>query len=799
MPKHLLFLWLWLCRLAVFSQQLRFNEVMISNVDGLLVDNDFPDSWIELHNRSDKTIDIKGYSVQQIVSGKVERYMIPVSCPIVPNGYTLIYCDKNANGVHTSFKLDADGGRLQFFDVQMHIVDEMEYPKMIAPGVGYGRNKAHADLWQWETVSTPGQANEGVFTDVLLPNPVFSMEGRVMSQPETLTITLPDDPSLPADTKIYVTYNGQEPSVASVAGKSFTVNIDKSMVVRAKLISQQALSRPSLTHSYIFHPRQTQIPILSLATDDAYLYDAKKGIFSHDTVSNNMPNYWQKWRRPVNMEYLGIMGDSPLFNQLGETAVAGGASRMYPQKSLKFYAGARFGKKRIKGILWSDKPGLDKNKSFMIRNGGSFSTSTRIADAFIQTLFGRHVNNLDWQAYSPVICYINGQYKGVFGLRERTNEDFVWANYDGNDDIDRVESPLETSNAAFNEFRKVFQNPNATFHDIEALMDMDEFVNYLCLETFSANDDWPGHNVSIWKWRNNGKWRWITKDVDCVGNSMNPNVVDDPLHFNSLWFLTGLGSKDSQEYKLHTYSAAITRSVEFFKVILQMPEFRDQMVDRMAVYLGDFLKPSVTCPLLRQMREEILDEVGCTWELYYPNKSWGKGYLVFYTDKTIDFLQKRPRIMYEQLADFYHLGNVIPMSIETSNNEVSMNHVRLTEGDFSGCCFSRRTFSLSSGSPSIGWEMRTYKAGDAGSENTYVFNQPSISLCMCNFAPCDSVSFVPRVIDVEQFVNTCTDNVLNTTQLECFSASGSRISNQSGGVQIIRTSDGVVSKILRKK
>ena len=35
---------------TVASGQVRINEVMQSNIDGLFVENEFPDSWIELKN-----------------------------------------------------------------------------------------------------------------------------------------------------------------------------------------------------------------------------------------------------------------------------------------------------------------------------------------------------------------------------------------------------------------------------------------------------------------------------------------------------------------------------------------------------------------------------------------------------------------------------------------------------------------------------------------------------------------------------------------------------------------------------
>ena len=39
------------------------NEFMQSNVDFMMVDHDFPDSWVELYNGSGKTIAIQSYLI----------------------------------------------------------------------------------------------------------------------------------------------------------------------------------------------------------------------------------------------------------------------------------------------------------------------------------------------------------------------------------------------------------------------------------------------------------------------------------------------------------------------------------------------------------------------------------------------------------------------------------------------------------------------------------------------------------------------------------------------------------------
>ena len=45
------------------SGHLVINEIMQSNIDLLMVEHDFPDSWVELYNPTGKAINIQGYRI----------------------------------------------------------------------------------------------------------------------------------------------------------------------------------------------------------------------------------------------------------------------------------------------------------------------------------------------------------------------------------------------------------------------------------------------------------------------------------------------------------------------------------------------------------------------------------------------------------------------------------------------------------------------------------------------------------------------------------------------------------------
>ena len=379
---------------ATTEKSLCINEIMQSNIDCYMVNHDFPDSWVELYNPTSSTISLYNYYIGPS-SDVSTAFQITQTVSIAPMEHILIYCDKEANGLHTDFRLEStSAGSLYLFDDTKNLVATLSYPAMPAANIAYGRKSdGEVDNWGWELTPTPGTNNSGDFSEILLPEPVFSMKGQVMTSSGSLTITMPEG-DYPADTKIYLTTDGKEPTTASQSGTSFSFDISNTTCIRAKLISANALSRRSTSHSYIFHPRTTPLPIVSIITDEDYLYSDSEGILS-SYLTDGEPNYKYEWRRPVNTEYFEAVTGQAWFNQLGEVAVGGNTTRAIAQKSLKLYANKRFGTKRYNGTFWEEKPFVKKVKSFILRNGGNFSANSRINDAISQRIPGLALSNLD--------------------------------------------------------------------------------------------------------------------------------------------------------------------------------------------------------------------------------------------------------------------------------------------------------------------------------------------------------------------------------------------------------------------
>ncbi|MCH5238856.1 MAG: CotH kinase family protein [Muribaculaceae bacterium] len=666
--------------------KLWINEIMQSNIDELYVENEFPDSWFEIYNEGGNAMRLVNYRVGD--SKNFEKAYVLTATGIGADGHAVVYCDKVGKGNHTDFRIDSGKGDLYLFDPRGEIVDHISYPKMIAPNVAYGRTVDGGEEWGYELKPTPGEKNEGGVTSLLLPDPVFSMKGNVRYgdlSGQKIKVSIPEGVELPADTRLYITTDGSEPSIESPSYEKeheFTVRQANTLIVRAKLISSEALSPRSVTHSYIFHPREVDLPVISLNTSDNYLYDVTVGIWR---------NYGEDWRRPLNVEYFPGPGSKQEINQVGEFRIHGGWSRAHPQKSLAVYANKRFGTKRYSYPFWNDKKEMEEVKSFILRNGGNCFDHQRINDSFVQTLFGINCKDIDWQAYQPVICYINGEYKGIYDLRERSNEDYVEANYDGLEDIDMIENWEELkagSIDSFEELKKLYNN-NPKYKEMEAAIDVENFVNLFVANAWATNTDFPGNNMVMWRpQKNDGKWRWIFKDMDFFASN--------PSDFNYFNFLFHTGS-----YSVGEGNA--DHAVKLFQVMNGFPEFREMLFDHFFVYMGDFLRPEVTSELLDAMREELREEypfhIDC-YSIWINMDGWNRE-----LDDLKRWCEKRTSSLPDKLIKYYDLGRSTVINIIGGESGFSINEIPVNGDDFYGKWPMKRRMTLKSNDENSGWRL----------------------------------------------------------------------------------------------
>ena len=756
------------------NAQLVINEMMQSNVECIMDDiKEFPDSWVELYNSGTEAVNLKDYKISNKDKEK-KAWQLP-NQTVEAGGYALIYCDKEGkedNRLHANFRLESgkDGNLYLFKDGD--IVDKVEgMKKMPAPDVAFGRKTDGADEWGYQLTPTPGEANTGDICDAkhILGAPVFSELGRVTSNNTaiSLELSLPED--APEGAFITYTTNGSEPTAQSTKYTT-AININKTKVIRAKVFCDGWLSPLSTAQSYIFHPRKMTIPIFSVQTNDKYLNDKNIGLFPNNNSKEDKKTH--DWRRPVNVEFFPAEDKESAFNQPGETRIQGGASRANALKSMVFYANKRFDPdhKRFSYEFFPDqKPGITEFKSFSLRDGGNDFGDMYFRDLIIQRTMAGHVD-LDWQAGHAAVLYINGEYMGMLNIRERSNEDNIYSNYDGLEDLDMVEIGHEEINGQnmfeeelkegtsdfYEAFKAFYSEKGHTLAEYEQWMDVSEYLNVVVMNLFYGNVDWPGNNTVFWRPNDDDTesglpkiWRVIVKDTDfglgLYGRKSDFNTID--LLYNP------------QNYPSDNW-ACTEPATRLLKYMLEDPDIQKMFIDKCCIFMGDFMNAKGTGAIMDAILDEALEEFVAHRDKYNDDGWWGP------TDNRADILSKfenaknwlagyteqgwwgqtttyKPRTEYflQFLTNQYHLGNAIPVTInkdlaDLENIEITVNGHQLSEGTFDGSFFGGQDLSLDwlaiedIDADYNGWTITvTPKSGSATSEflpgTTHTFSIPA--------------------------------------------------------------------------
>ena len=707
--------------------QLIINELMQSNIDCVMDDiNEFPDSWVELYNSGTTAVNLNSFSISDENDPKT-AWTLP-SKTINPGAHILVYCDKEEIGFHTPFRLESGKGGAVYLFSNGTLIDQVEgLKKQPAPNIAYGRKTDGSDSWGYMAKPTPGASNCGETCKDILGAPVFSVNGKVMKdgQPFSLELSLPEGSE---GAEIRYTTDGSEPTRTSNLYQK-PISISNTTVVKAKLFLDGKLSPRATAQSYIFFPRDITLPVISVSTDRKYFYDSKIGIYVDGNYQSGKKNYEFDWRRPINIEFFFEPEQESQINQLCESRIMGGATRGNARKSLAIYANKRFGEKRLKYEFFpDDRPGITDFKSIALRNAGNDFDYLFQRDAIIQLNTARHCD-IDFQAYRPAIFYLNGKYMGMLNIRERSNEDNIYTNYDGLEDLDMFENWWELKEGTwdnYNAFKEFYGEHGHTLAEYDKWMDTMEFLNLMLVNLYYVNRDFPGNNIVMWRPRTDeGRWRWIMKDTDfglgLYGVSAGYNTIKwlyDPNYDK--------GTNWANQYD-HT---------RLFRRLMEDADFKREFIDRAAIYMGDWLNERGT----RAVWDPLYDAI----KYEYPhhrkliNEWWPN-----YNDElknARNWVAQRTAYFYKYIADYYQLGTPLPLTVNKSINEsersemeIMINGVKLSEALFDGKFFKDRRVTLSGkslleGYMITGWKVTT--TDTSGNETTETIEGGEYSFLM---------------------------------------------------------------------
>ncbi len=388
------------------------------------------------------------------------------------------------------------------------------------------------------------------------------------------------------DDVVWELYIGEgQPNEVSRESKDGQFTVSKTTNYRFRLFRDGYLPSVPVTRSFIKTSNDYSLPIISIVGDQKYFTDPKTGIDCDGDGTNgktgngqDMPrNYNMDWDRPVNFSYLGADGEM-LFNQDVNICVSGGWTRSQRFRSFKLKSNKVFdGQNRFDHPFFPQKPYI-RSKVLLVRNGGNdvWTHNARFMDPALETIVQRSGMDVDVQSTVPVIEYVNGELRGVFNLREANNDKFAYANWGYDDEeLDAFEN-FQMKNGSDEVLKRIFElgktiNDEGAYDELKTLLDIDEFTNYMAVTIFLHNDDWPDNNIKGYRSRNDGRYRFVSFDLD-YAFALCKNGGDDPFTY-----LSGFADTDF---------------IGFFLNLLEHDEYRMKFVDTFCIVAGSVFEPT---------------------------------------------------------------------------------------------------------------------------------------------------------------------------------------------------------------
>lgn len=515
---------------TVSFSQIIINEYSCSNdveyIDGFGENED----WVELYNTSGAAIDLTGMYLSDKASNLL-KWQIP-SGSIPANGFKMVVASRrdvvNGSDLHPNFNLKQTQGEWIILTNSLgNVLDSIKIVHLTKTGHSVGRSVNGAADWKLFTNPTPNANNIGA-QNFYEPKPELSLAPGFYAGAQSLTMTCAD----PAATIRY-TVDGSTPNGGSTA-YSGAININTTTVVRAAAFG---VDEPSFTESntYLINENHS-VPVVSVCG---------AGVF--DLIANG------------NQSPFNEVGSFELFEQDGSFIDEGEGgfnkhgndSWAYDQRGFDFIMKDQMGyNDDLDHQIFPDKNRSDFQR-VMLKPGASDnypfeSGGAHIRDAFIHTLSIRSDMLLDERTWRPCVLYLNGQYWGVYEIREKADDHDYTDHYYDQDKFNL--QYLKTWGATWEEYGapnaqndwdalRAYINANSMapgldFDYVQSELKWKSLCDYFMFNSYVVNMDWLNWNTAWFRGMNplgsKKKWRYTLWDMDATfGHYVNYTGIPD--------------------------------------------------------------------------------------------------------------------------------------------------------------------------------------------------------------------------------------------------------------------------------
>ena len=516
-----LYILLFVCQSLI--AQTVINEYSAANYSDYTDNYGDYEDWFELYNTNNTPLDLTNYYLSD-KPNNLTKFQFSNSIQINANSHLRIFAsgrnEENGTDIHTNFKIHQTKGNEWIILTApdgITIIDSV-FVKPNLTNHSRGRVADGDEDWGIFTQPSPFGANNNALQDYAA-TPIFNTAPGFYPNTIALEITNSEE-----NAEIYYTTDGSYPTAGSNLYTS-PLNLSSTTVVKAITLSSNiALHASFIEYGTFFINDTYTIPVLSVSGD----------------LIDNLLN-GQQIQPQGTFEYYKQNGDLA-DKAIGEFNEHGNDSWAYDQRGFDYITRDQFGYNyAIKDELFRTKD-RDKYQRLIIKAAANdnypFSyggSGAHIRDAYVQSLSQISDLRVDERSYEPCILFSNGEYWGLYEIREKVDDsDFTDYYYDqdsvaylktwGGTWVD-VLSDGQTNASVVNDWdvirdfitgNDMSDTDNYTY--AKSVFNTGSLIDYFILNSYVVNADWLNWNTAWWHGlREDGekkKWRYTLWDMD---------------------------------------------------------------------------------------------------------------------------------------------------------------------------------------------------------------------------------------------------------------------------------------------
>lgn len=474
---------------------LTINEAAVFNDSFWFIHGEYYD-WVELKNTSEDTILLSDYYLTDSSSEPFKSRLPDIK--LAPGELFVLLCvgedDLSSYSAETAcISFNASGDTLYIYSSDGKISDRAGLYCIPLRG-SIGRMDGESGFFFFMNPSPSKNNTDGYRRRTLKPE--ASIEAGIYNDVDSLKVELSGEGT------IYYTLDGSEPDISSSVYTG-PIEMSATSVLRACACTEGKMVSETATFDYVINENHT-IPVVCV--------DCRQKSFNHMLLCWGDHDLYCD----ANVSYYGEDGS---FSRNCAFKLHGSSAReALTKKHFKLVFSDRYG-----GDLKYDMFGDGKYTEFhslLLR--GDFDPIHLYRDALAARVTNK-VSVTDAYALNSKFCilYINGQYWGIYDIREAYSQKYA-ADHSGDEEeniiikrapVYEFEDPDSLTYLFQYIASKNMNNPEYYAYASERF-DMESLAQWLCLESFFNNAD-PTGNIRYFKSTLEGsKWKMMFFDLD---------------------------------------------------------------------------------------------------------------------------------------------------------------------------------------------------------------------------------------------------------------------------------------------